>query len=244
MEPWVLPAYTPDMTDYPDWQTFPNAQSDNLFSAYNQVLTPGTHLGAVLPALSWSSIMIAVSATGGAGQVQLNHFADQAATQQIDSDNWPFNVNTQLRVRSPLRGKFIRLDTIVTSAGNLTGEFWANFLSASSERISFPVSQQNLSDFNHALAANATKTYDIGEIVGGNAFFYIKPYDATGKLSVSMIVVDELGNNGQLICDFGTPTAILRQQLSVPDKIVRVAIQNTDGTAAHTYDFSLTIPPQ
>lgn len=237
-------TYTRSMTDYPDWQTFPNAQSDNLFATFNATIPPGTVSTAVLPALSWSSIMIAVSASAGAGQIQLNHFADAAATQQIDSDNWPFNVNTGLRVRSPLRGKFVRIDIIVTSAVDLVGEFWANFLSASSDRISFPVSQQNLSDFDHVLAANGTATYDIGEIVGGQAFFYVKPYDATGKLSVAMFVVDELGNPGQLICDFGNPTAIVRQQLAVPDKIVRVEIDNTDGAASHTYDFSLTIPPQ
>lgn len=232
------------MTDYPDWQAFPNAQSDNLFTSFNQTLVPGTHSTAVLPALSWSSIMIAVSASAGAGQVQLNHYADAAATQQIDSDNWPFNASTGLRVRSPLRGKYVRIDIIVTSAVNMTGQFWANFLSASSERISFPVSQQNLSDFNRVLAANGTATYDIGEIVGGQAFFYIKPYDATGKLSAYMVVVDELGNSGQLVCDFGTPTAIVRQQLAIPDKIVRVEVDNTDGAASHTYDFSLTVPPQ
>lgn len=232
------------MTDYPDWQSFPNAQSDNLFAAFNATLAPGTYSTPVLPALSWSSIIIIAGASAGAGQIQLNYFVDSAATMQIDSDNWPFNANTSLRVRSPLRGKFVRIDIIVTSAVNLVGEFWANFLSASSERISFPVSQQNLSDFARTLAASGTATYDIGEIVGGQAFFYIKPYDATGKLSVAMFVVDELGNPGQLICDFGNPTAILRQQLAVPDKIIRVEIDNTDGAAAHEYDFSLTIPPQ
>lgn len=232
------------MTDFPDWQAFPNAQSDNLFAAFAATLAPGTYSTAVLPALSWSSIIIIAGASAGAGQIQLNYFADAAATEQIDSDNWPFNSHTSLRVRSPLRGKFVRIDIIVTSPGNLTGQFWANFLSASSERISFPVASQNVSDFNHALAANASATYDLGEIVGGQAFFYIKPYDATGKLNAYMIVVDENGNSGQLICDFGNPTAILRQQLAIPDKIVRVEIDNTDGTTAHTYDFSLTVPPQ
>ena len=232
------------MTDFPDWQSFPNAQSDNLFTTFNQTLAPGTYPTGVLPALSWSSVMIAVGASAGAGQIQLNHYADAAATMQIDSDNWPFNATTALRVRSPLRGKFIRIDIIVTSPGDLTGEFWANFLSASSDRISFPVGQQNLSDFDRVLAASGTATYDIGEIVGGQAFFYVKPYDATGKLAVAMFVVDENGNPGQLICDFGTPTAILRQQLAVPDKIIRVEVDNNDAAASHTYDFALTIPPQ
>lgn len=242
--PGARQSYTRSMTDYPDWQSFPNAQSDDLFSSFAATLPPGTYSTAVLPALSWSSIIIIASASAGAGQIQLNYFADAAATQQIDSDNWPFNANTELRVRSPLRGKYVRIDIIVTSPGDLTGQFWANFLSASSERISFPIGSQNISDFDRVLAASATATYDIGAIVGGQAFFYIKPYDATGKLAVAMFVVDENGNPGQLICDFGSPAAIVRQQLAVPDKIVRVEIDNNDGTAAHAYDFSLTVPPQ
>jgi hypothetical protein len=231
------------MTDFPDWQAFPNAQSDNLFVTFNATITPGTVSTPVLPALSWSSIMIAVSASAGAGQIQLNHFADAAGTMQIDSDNWPFNATTALRVRSPLRGKFVRIDVIVTSAVDLVGEFWANFLSASSDRISFPVGQQNLSEFNHSLAAGASATYDIGEIVGGWAFFYIKPYDNTGALNVAAFVVDELGNPGQLVADFGAPLAIVSQIIALPDKIVRVEIDNTGGVA-HSYDFSLTAPPQ
>lgn len=232
------------MTDFPDWQSYASAQSDNLFTSFAQTLTPGTHSTPVLPALSWSSIIIVASAGAGAGQIQLNHFADAAGAQRIDSDNWPFNAATALRVRSPLRGKFIRIDIIVTSPGDLTGEFWANFLSAASDRISFPVGAQNLSDFDRTLAASGTATYDIGEIAGGQAFFYAKPYDATGKLAVAMFAVDENGNPGQLICDFGNPVAIVRQQLAVPDKIVRVEVDNTDTAGPHTYDFSLTIPPQ
>lgn len=232
------------MTDFPDWQAFPNAQSDNLFGAFSQNLTPGTHKTSVLPALSWSSVIIIASASAGAGQIQLNHFADLAATQQIDSDTWPFNAATSLRVRSPLRGKFVRIDINVTSAVNLQVQSWANFLSASSDRISFPVSAQNISDFDHVLPASASATYNIGAIVGGQAFFYVKPYDATGKLAVAMFVVDELGNPGQLIADFGNPTAIIRQQLAIPDKIIRVEVDNSDGAASHTYDFSLTVPPQ
>lgn len=232
------------MTDFPDFQVFSNAQSDNLFPSFTQVLAPGAHPGPVLPALSWSSLVIVVAPSIGAGQVQVNHFADAAGTQQIDSDKWPVNAATRLVVRTPLRGKYVRLDVTVTSAGNMTTETWANFLSASSDRISFPVSTQNLSDFARALAANGDVTYNIGEITAGHALFYFKPYDATGKLAVVLHAVDELGNPGQLIADFGTPTAIVQQLIVVPDLIVQAEVHNNDGAAPHTYDFSLTVPPQ
>ncbi len=237
-------AYTRIMTDYPDWQTFPNAQSDNLFASFTQTLTPGTHSTAVLPALSWSSIMIAVTATAGAAQVQLNHFADAAGTQQIDSDNWPFNPSTNLRVRSPLRGKYVRLDIIVTSAGNLTVNSWANFLSASSERISFPVSQQSLSAFNFTLTAGATQTAQIGEIAAGMASFFYNPYDSAGKVLVYIRSVSELGTGGSLITEYGTPTALIRDLLTVPDQIIQVVFTNNDGVASHSFDFALPVPPQ
>jgi hypothetical protein len=232
------------VTDYPDFQTFPNAQSDNVFAGFAQVLAPGVHLGAVLPALSWSSLMVIVSPTAGACRVTVNHFADLAATQEIDSDTWPANAATTLIVRTPLRGKYVRIDIDVTSAGNLTTESWANFLSASSDRISFPVSHQNLSDFNRALAANGIANYNTGEIAAGMALFYFKPYDAGGSLAVVLHAVDELGNSGQLIADFGKPTAIVQQLITVPDMIIQAEITNTSTTTAHTYDFSFTIPPQ
>lgn len=236
--------YTQTMTDYPDWQTFPNAQSDNLFPGFTQTLTPGAHLGQVLPALSWSSLMLIANPTAGAGKVMINHFADAAGTQQIDSDQWPVNASTRLVVRTPLRGKYVRIDITVTSAGSMTLENWANFLSASSERISFPVSNQNLSDFDFTVLASGTKTYTSGEIAAGSALFYFKPYDALGKLEVSIHGVDELGNPGQLVAEFGQPTALVQQTIVVPDIILQVEVDNKDAGASHSYDFSLTIPPQ
>jgi len=232
------------MTDFHDWQTYANAQSDNQFPAFTQTLTPGLHSTPVIPVLSWSSIVIIVHPSAGAAQVKLNHFVDQAATMQIDSDTWPVNSGINLVVRSPLRGKYIRVDITVTSAGALTAGTWAGLLSASSERISFPVSQQNVSDFNHSLAASATALYTTGEIAAGLATFYFNPRDTTGKLRCSLHAVDELGNSGQLIASFGTPTALVQQLIAVPDLPLQVEIDNTDSAAAHSYDFSLTIPPQ
>lgn len=241
---WLPHPYTSVMPDFPDWQQFPNAQSDNLFAAFTQTLTPGVHSTALIPATNWSSVIIIVEPSAGAAQVQIGHYADLAGTQQIDSDTWPVNATTRLVVRTPLRGPYVKLTITVTSAGNLTAGTWANFLSASSDRISFPVSTQNLSDFAHALAANGTKTYSVGEISAGQALFYFKPYDTAGKLEVSIHAVDELGNSGQLIAEFGQPTATVQQLIMVPDNIVTVEIDNKDGAAPHTYDFSLTIPPQ
>lgn len=235
--------YTGLMTDYPDWQTFPQAQSANLFPAFTQTLTPGTHSTPVIPAASWSSLALIAKPSTGAGQVQINHYADAAGAQIIDSNKWPVNTTTYLDVRTPLRGQYANIQIFVTSPGNMTLTSWANFLSASSERISFPASQQNVSDFNHALAAGATMNYSPGVITAGAAQFYLKPYDALGKLEVSLLTADELGNNGQLVADFGQPTGIVREVIQVPDLILRLSITNTDGANPHTYDMSLTIPP-
>lgn len=232
------------MTDFPDYQTYPNAQSDNLFTAFTQTLAPGLHSSPVLPALSWSSLMLIVSPSAGAAQVQINHFADAAGTLQVDADKWPVNTLTNVVVRTPLRSKYVRVDITVTSAGSLTARTWANFLSATSDHISFPVAQQNVSDFNHSLPANGTALYQLGEICAGEALFFYNPKDAAGKNRVSIHAVDELGNSGQLIAYFGLPAAVVQQLIVVPDLMLVVEIDNTDGTAAHLYDFSLTVPPQ
>lgn len=245
MQVLLVAAVYPDrMTDFPDWQTFPNAQSNNLFGSTVQTLTPGVHSTAIIPALSWSSLTVLVNATAGACKVTVNHFADAAGVNQLDSDTWPVSTTTNLRVRAPLRGAYVRIDINVTSAGSLTATTWANFLSSSSDRISFPVAAQGVSDFQHSLAANATLLYTAGSICAGQATFYFSPNDATGKLRASIHAADELGNSGALIAYFGLPTTAVQQQISIPDSIVQVEIDNTDTTAAHIYSFSLVIPPQ
>lgn len=232
------------MTDYPDWQSFPNAQSDNVFPSFTQTLTPGAHAGTIMPCVNWSSVMIIVEPSAGAGQVQIGHFADALGTEQIDSDTWLVNANTRLVVKTPLRGKFMRITITVTSAVNMVAQTWGEFLSAPSDRISFPVSQQNISDFAHVLAANAQIIYSVGEIAAGFAQFFFTPYDTTGKLQVTVLAVDELGNTGQLIAEFGQPTTTINQLITVPDVIVSLLVVNKDAVNPHTYDFSLTIPPQ
>lgn len=232
------------MTDTPDWQRFTNAQGTNLFPAFTQTLPPGLNKGQVIPALSWSSVIISVSVQSGAGQFQIGHFADAAGTQQIDSDTWPVTPTTRLVVRTPLRGTYIRLDYNVTGGGNMAVNNWAGLLAASSDRLSFPVSNQNISQFNHSLAASGTFTTHTGEIAAGLALFYYKPYDTAGKVAVVLHAISELGVPGQLIADFGSPTATVQQLITVPDVIIEAKMINSDAASAHSFDFSLTIPPQ
>jgi hypothetical protein len=232
------------VTDYPDWQAYPNAQSGNVFPAFAQTITPGVHLGQVVPATNWASITVIVHATAGACRVTVNHFADAAGTQQIDSDTWPVNTLTGLTVRTPLRGQYVRIDLNVTSAGNLSATTWANFLSTASDRISFPVGQQNVSDFSHSLPASTAALYQTGQLCAGRALFFYNPHDTAGKTTVSIHAVDELGNPGQLVAFFGAPTALVQQLIEIPDLMVQVEIDNTDAVTAHVYDMSLTVPPQ
>lgn len=232
------------MTDYPDWQTYPTAQGTNLFPAYSQTLTPGAHTTGVIPISSWSSMTVIVHPSAGAAQVQVVHHAAANGTEPVDSSTWPVNASTKLIARTPLRALYVEIIITVTSAGNLTAVTWATPQAASSDRISFPVEQLNVSAFGLTVPASTTLTASVGAIVAGEALFYVHPYDTTGKLDVVIHAVSELGVSGQLIADFGAPTALLQQLITVPDLITTVSIANTDAAAAHTCDFSLTVPPQ
>lgn len=232
------------MTDYPDWQTYPTAQGTNLFPAYSQVLAPGAHSTGVIATSSWSSVTVIVHPSAGAAQVQVIHHAAPDGSQPVDSSTWPVNSNTKLIARTPLRALYVEIIITVTSAGNLTAVTWATPQAASSDRISFPVGQVNVSAFALAVPASTTDTASVGAIVAGQALMYVKPYDNSGHLAVVIHAVSELGVTGQLIADFGAPTALVQQLITVPDLITTVSITNTDATAPHTCDFSLTIPPQ
>lgn len=231
------------MADYPDWQGFPSAQSDNLFPAANQVLAPGLHSTPVIPALNWSSVTVLVQPTTGACHVQLAHFADPAGAVLVGSDTLPANVTTALLVRTPLRGRYFRVNVTVTSPGDLTALTWASLASAPTDRLSFPVGQQGAHDMARALPANGVATYSPGFIVAGAALAYVKPYDAAGKLTMVIRAVDELGNVIAPVADFGAPTALVQQVITVPDEILQVVVTNTDAAGPHTYDMAVTVPP-
>ena len=236
-------VYTKTMADYPDWQNFPTAQSDNLFPAANQVLPPGTYKTPVTPAVNWSSVTVLAHPVQGAGQVTIAHYADPAAAQPVGSDTWPVNSTTGLVVQTPLRARYVQVTLTVTSAGNMTAMTWAALASAAADRISFPVGRQTATDLGRALAANGAATYTLGQICAGPALFYFKPADAAGKLTVTIREVDELGNLVGPVADFGAPTSLVQQTIVIPDKIMRVTVTNTDAAGPHTYDLALTVPP-
>lgn len=237
-------VYTDRMTDYQDWQSFPTTQSGNLFAAWQQTLPPGPTTTGVLPAVNWSSVSLMLSPSAGAAFTKINHCADPAGAQVVGADLWRVRPGTNLVVRTPLRGKYVRIDIHVTSPGNFTAITWATLMSAASDRITFPVAAQTLADTGKALAANGTAVYDIPAITAGLGYLYFKPADTTAKLSVLVHTIDELGNPLQPVADLGTPGALTQQLITVPDQIVEVKVTNTDPAAPHTYDFSLTVPPQ
>lgn len=230
------------MTDYPDWQSFPSAQSGNLFSAISQTLAPGNYATAVLPATSFSSYSAVILPTSGAGRLVISHWADSAGTVSIATDTFIYAQGAALVVRGPLRGPYVQLTIQVTSAGNLVASTWATLLASSSSRITYPVATQQAGDESQTLSGGVQAQWRVPAIVSGPAMLLYFPGDATGKITVQVVATDELANVVYTIFPTAAPVANLVQPLQLPDKIVLMKITNTD-TVNHSYGVSLICPP-
>lgn len=241
---WVPAVYTPGMSDYPDWQTFPVAMAGNLFGAVSQVLTPGPHATPVIPVTSFSSLSVVIVPTAGAGTLTVSHWADPAGTVSAETDTWRFRPGAALVMRTPLRAAYVSLTLSVTSPGNLTASTWATLLASTSDRVSYPVSGQQAGVDTHAIAAGAVDEWRLPAVVAGPAMLAFKPYDTSGKVTVEVYTTDELDTEMYYVMFPVAPTVPLMQPLQLPGEITIVAVTNTDSATAHTYGVNLICPAQ
>lgn len=237
----VARAYADLVTDFPDWQAAAATQSPNQFPTFIQTLAPGLHPGGIVPVYSWSSLNLICVASAGAAKAIVTHWADLAGTQQVGADQWGFTTTTALAARVPLRGPFCQLSINVTSAGNLTAETWAAFLTADVTRISFPVGNQQVTD-SRTLTPGQVVKFNVPIIASGPATWSYNPFDTSGKLAVAINSVDELGNLITIVSNRGNPAGLDNAVIYVPDQIIQVQVTNTDGAANHGYGLTLTVP--
>lgn len=232
------------MSDYPDWQTFPNAIGSNLFPGASVNLATGAYPGAVLPASSYSSLSVTVVPASGAGTIVIQHWSDAAGTMSAQTDTFRFRQGAALVVRVPLRATYVQLTLNVTSGANLVASTWAALLNSSSERVTFPVAgQQAGAGPARVLPASAQDQWRVPAICAGNGMLAFAPADATGKLQVYVQAADELGAQLYYIMPPAQPVALLMQPLALPGQVTEIVVTNTDAGAPHTYAVSLICPP-
>lgn len=236
-------VYTPHMTDYPDWQTFPNAMSGNQFTVSTATLPPGSYPIDIQPVSSFSSLAVVIVPTAGAGKLTVNHWVDPGGTVPAESDVFRFRPGAALVVRTPLRAPYVGLTIDSTGAGDLIASFWASLLASSSDRVTYPVTGQQAGIDTRPLAAGAVDQWRMPAINAGPALLAFAPADTSGKLKVEVIATDELDSPMYHIMFPLTPTAAIHQALQLPGEITVVQVTNTDGVASHTYGVSLICPP-
>jgi hypothetical protein len=227
-----------------DWQQIVNTSSPNLLSGPGTVFPVGHNKTPVIPCANWGSITAEIRPTAGTGVLIINHWLDSAGTLSAGNDAWRVNTNTAVNVRSPLRATYVQLDTLVTSAGAMTADAQAFFQSTTADRLSFPVGFQGASDLAKTLAASASINYFPPFIASGRAWLWFNPNDASGKLSCVLYGSDEKGIAFEVLAKLVTTTPPIAQLLEVPDAPLILQVINGDGAAPHTFDISLTIPPQ
>jgi hypothetical protein len=230
------------MPGYPDFQAFANRRTANLLSSLSQTLATGEHDTDVMAVASYSGLQIRVVPSAGYASVSVIWYLDAAGTQILSSDAWPVNSFTGLSAIYPVFAPFMKFSVNVTSAEDLVAATFIAGLAIGPERPIYPVGSQTVKATARTLAASGSDYYHPSRICRGTGFFTFRPYDTAGKLDVSIQTFTEAGVFVAKVAVFGTPTAIVNQQIQLPDTNWNVAVVNNDTGAGHKYDMGLVVP--
>lgn len=229
---------------HPDYQDIVNTSTPNLFPALTQTIPAGNTVFPVTPVASWGSLQLNVGPQAGQGSARIEHFTDAAGLNSVGFDQWSVIPSCGLIVRSPLRATYVQLSLFASLGVPMTLQSYASMQSTTADKLSFPVGYQSAKFQNTSVPANTLINVRPSHIAAGEAWLYVHPHDAAGKLTVSIQTEDSTGAQVELLYLNGSFAADITQRLLIPDRIVDVLVQNNDVAAPHSLDLTLIIPPQ
>lgn len=228
---------------HPDWQDFAITQGGNLFGAASQNLPAGITDTPVFATGNFGSIQVLCVASTGFGQLSMISSADKAGVQQFAIDTLLLRDAGVVQPRFPVRGPFVKLR--INNTAGVAGTFltWAQLQSTATPTLTFPVTSAITDDVNHSLAASASIRYDLVVMKPGLANLMLNPRDGTAHLALDVIATDETGTQTFFIGRYAAQATPINTQIVLPARPVSVIVTNTDGAAAHAFDFALVCPP-
>jgi len=230
------------MPGYPDFQAYAQWRTGNVAPSLNATYTHGTSYLPIQSVQSWSAVMLRIVASSGYGTVSVNWWIDSAQTESVGSDSWEIGTVSGLLVIIPVKANFFQIEYTVGPAITLVVTNYVCGINNAISEVSYPVASQHISDTGRTLAASTSYSYSPAFIKSGEWGLYYKPYDSSGKMSVSVKSVHGDSTLNYVVIDDLFPTAEYYNRIVVPGTPIQVTVSNDDSTASHEYDISFVSP--
>jgi hypothetical protein len=227
------------ISDFPDFQDYAHWRGPNLLPFNTMNLAPGNTYYPSLPVINWRGLHFHILATAGYAQVTVSWWQDQAQTINLGGNTWLIPTSIPLTVFIPCRGPYAQLRINNTSAVQLTGPVALVGSNQMADRITYPTTSPLLDTGVVAMPASTTDLYPLPVIMCGLSYISITPSDAAGKVAVTLCQLTEAGAISNILADYGTPTAIVRELTGLPDNPAAVQAINLDNANPHSIAIRL-----
>ena len=224
------------MTGHPDDQAYVQWRGP-VFASGNQVVTIAAPLTVDQYVTNYASLHIFASAVfGNGGIVTVTFFTDSTKTVQVDAFTW--NVwSSSLQVTVPVLGNFAEFTITTRNAGNQSFMVFLAPCNIAVPRPVYPASFNEVNGLAISIGANVTTTYQLPQVVAGTAFVSLRDIAASGKFSVQLRDLDDQGNEVAELMFAGGFTGAVNVSSGSGERVLRLAVFNSDGAAAHTINF-------
>lgn len=223
----------------PDWQRYPARVGDNLFGA--QALTIPA-IGATYgpyAVSSWGGLSLGVAVTAGYVNVTVKWWETSSMVTMVKSDEWTLNTTVSLHVTMPVWAPYVSVEFSGPYTGDVSATGTLRGLASAGPGFAYPVSAGNLDHEAVSLAASGSVIYQSPYIRSGQWYVTYNPYDANGKMAVSVVAVNPDGTATSTLSDLGVPVSISHWLLPVPPVAMGIQVVNNDSAASHEFDLQV-----
>lgn len=225
---------------HPDWQAYSNWRDSFIYSGIVNVPPGGNIEFGDFVTTNWAALIVHVEAFSPGLELEIEWYADVAQTQDVDTDFINATVNTDVSLIVPCKGNLAVISFFNPNGTTVAGVLSVQPTNYVTTKFTYLSSPQITNQLGATLAHSTSATIFPNRVVGGPATLVFNPHDTTGKLNMSLSVVDATNTTFARPVSLVAPTTMQTLNMNLPGEPLRMDITNTDTVAAHVYDVTLT----
>lgn len=223
---------------YSDFQGYPNATGLPIADQPSFSLSPGTPFSAAGFVGNFPAVRVHVAPSGGTNgcAVNLAYYDDETLAFIVGQYNWLIGPGSSLPAVVPNLAPYAVLTITTTVAGANPCAIQLTPMTTSVPSARYYAVGNEGTALNVSVPLSSSTTLLLPFVVEGPGQLFVNPRDATGKLNFEVWEISQSGGNQFPVALLSGPTGAAQVPLYAAGQTLRVAINNVDATAAHSFD--------
>jgi len=232
---------TATLGDAPDWQGYSQWRASQ-GTVIDETISIGNPFTSKVVVTNWASFNLYAVLNSGTGfTIIVTWYNDADYTQAADTQVWVLNDSSILNVTLPCLTPYAQIEFTTGESGNQTITSYFTPQNLAVTKATYLSEGNVVSELGVTLEASDVATYQVPYVMTGPASVSLVPYDASGKLLLS---VNYYGENGDQLaaCYQSFAPDVESQGVSglfyTPAYPVKLVVTNTDASASHEFELA------